>query len=224
VNVQHVLDRLQGVHPSGKQWKAPCPAHADKNPSLAIAAGDKKVLLKCFAGCTEESICSALGINPADLFYVPNGAWHKAVPRIVATYDYANENGVTLYRKIRYEPKRFSFQRPDGKGGWIGNLESVDRVLYQLPKVLANDNVLVVEGEKDAETALKLGACATTGGSTTDAWLPQFTDVLRGKNVVVIADADAPGRDKARKIAAALYGAATSVRLGEMPQGKDRMV
>src|SRR5215472_3100199 len=143
MTLQEFLDRLDGARQSGKQWKAPCPSHADKNPSLAITAGDKKVLVKCFAGCTEENICAALGIKPADLFYVTNGAGHKAGQvRVVASYSYVDHGGAALYRKVRYEPKSFSFQRPDGKGGWINGLDGIGRVLYQLPKVLANSDVL----------------------------------------------------------------------------------
>jgi putative DNA primase/helicase len=38
-----------------------CPAHDDQTPSLKVSAGDNgKVLIKCFAGCTQESVIAAL--------------------------------------------------------------------------------------------------------------------------------------------------------------------
>lgn len=65
-----VLALLDKVKPSGQgKWKACCPAHADKDPSLGIKEGDDgKVLLHCWTGCTVEEITSALGLQLSDLF------------------------------------------------------------------------------------------------------------------------------------------------------------
>jgi hypothetical protein len=44
-------------------------AHGDRHPSLRISEGrDGRVLVKCFAGCAIESICSAAGLHLSDLF------------------------------------------------------------------------------------------------------------------------------------------------------------
>ena len=70
------LDRLGGVRKAGSDYKALCPAHADKNPSLSVSEGDDgRVLVKCFAGCTFEDIrvrsvatgrpCRSLGASSA---------------------------------------------------------------------------------------------------------------------------------------------------------------
>src|SRR6185436_19822316 len=37
-----------------------------------------------------------------------------------------------LFQCLRYKPKAFSQRRPDGSGGWIGNLNGVRRVLFRL--------------------------------------------------------------------------------------------
>ena len=65
-----VLSCLDKVKPAGaNKWKACCPAHDDKNPSLAISeTADGTVLLKCWAGCTAQSIVSAIGLELRDLF------------------------------------------------------------------------------------------------------------------------------------------------------------
>lgn len=65
-----VLSCLDKVKPTGaNKWKACCPAHADKNPSLAISeTSDGVVLLKCWAGCTTQNIVSAIGLELRDLF------------------------------------------------------------------------------------------------------------------------------------------------------------
>ena len=65
-----VLSYLDKVKPSGaNNWKACCPAHDDKNPSLAITeTSDGTILLKCWAGCTAQGIVSAIGLELRDLF------------------------------------------------------------------------------------------------------------------------------------------------------------
>lgn len=65
-----VLSRLDKVKSAGaNKWKACCPAHNDKSPSLAIAeTSDGVVLLRCWAGCTAEEVVSAIGLELRDLF------------------------------------------------------------------------------------------------------------------------------------------------------------
>lgn len=65
-----LLCRLEAVRPRGSgKWVARCSAHQDKSPSLSITEGDKGLLLKCWAGCRLEEICTSLSIRPADLFF-----------------------------------------------------------------------------------------------------------------------------------------------------------
>src|SRR3546814_10088670 len=37
-----------------------CPAHNDRNPLLQVTPGKKAVLFKCWAGCSQEAVWSAL--------------------------------------------------------------------------------------------------------------------------------------------------------------------
>jgi hypothetical protein len=64
-----LADRIPGAVQFGEKWKACCPAHQDRRPSLTFKDGDKCVLLKCFAGCTLDAICQVLGLRPSDLFF-----------------------------------------------------------------------------------------------------------------------------------------------------------
>lgn len=68
--LEKVLSRLDKVKANGPgKWKACCPAHADKNPSLSIReVGDGTVLLKCWAGCSAVDITAAVGLELRDLF------------------------------------------------------------------------------------------------------------------------------------------------------------
>ena len=78
--LEKVLDRLEGVRQSNGSWKALCPAHDDREPSLSITEGDDgRALIKCFAGCENADIVAGLGLKMADLFESGNGDRKKFV-------------------------------------------------------------------------------------------------------------------------------------------------
>ncbi len=214
MNLEALLGKLRGVRKSGSAWKAFCPAHDDKNPSFSIDVREQKILLFCHAGCSQEAVIAALGIEPSDLFLDANDIER----RIVAIYDYPDEQGKLLYQNVRYHPKDFRLRRPDGNGGWIWSLNGVRRVPYKLPEIIAADFVLIPEGEKDANTSQeKLGFAATSSKH----WRHEFCESIRGKRVVIIADADGPGRKTAREVANSLLGKVPSLKLIELPGAKD---
>jgi hypothetical protein len=64
-----IAEMLQG-RPAGRgKWKAKCPAHPDRHPSLAITQGRNAVLLKCWSrGCDVKDIVTALGLPISALF------------------------------------------------------------------------------------------------------------------------------------------------------------
>jgi hypothetical protein len=75
--MEDVLSRLAAVRQTGSGWRARCPAHEDRTPSLSVHEGTRGALLRCFAGCTLTDICKAMYLVPADLFYdasTPRGA------------------------------------------------------------------------------------------------------------------------------------------------------
>jgi len=185
---------------SGSCWMTRCPAHDDHNPSLSIREVDGKVLLHCHAGCSQRDVIEAVKAK---------GLWqpeHTENPRIVATYDYTDEQRNLLYQVVRYQPKDFRQRQPDGRGGWIWK-KGEHQVLYRLPEVLKAPIVFVVEGERDVETLREYGFVATTNAGGAKAhWLPQYTEALRGHEVILIPDNDAPGRKRVVNIARALLG------------------
>jgi putative DNA primase/helicase len=212
-----VLARFRGVRRSGDGWVALCPAHEDRNPSLSIHERDGKILLHCHAGCSTEAVCAALGIDVRELFLdIENRRL-----RIIAEYPYTDKNGGLLFQVVRFEPKGFRQRRPDGNGGWTWNLSGARRALYQLPEVLVAKSILIVEGEKDVETARKLSLVATCNPGGAGKWRDEYSESLRNKRVAIIADADEPGRKHAQAVAASLYGKAESIRVLELPAAKD---
>lgn len=68
--LEKVLGRLDKVKAAGSgRWKACCPAHDDREPSLSVReADDGKVLVHCWAGCTTREILAAIGLELRDLF------------------------------------------------------------------------------------------------------------------------------------------------------------
>ena len=159
-----LLGRLKGVRKVRTgEWTARCPAHDDRNPSLSVSEGEKRLLLHCHAGCEQGAVVGALGIEFRHLFH-ENG--NGTTIEIVATYDYLDEDGAVLFQVVRLFPKKFFQRRPDGNGGWIWKLEDTRRVLYNLPQLIeavASEKLIhVVEGEKDVHAVEKAGGVATT--------------------------------------------------------------
>lgn len=203
VNLEEVLSKLERVKKNGSHWQALCPLHADKNPSLSISVGkDGKILVHCHAGCSQEAVFAALASQV----------------REVAVYDYTDESGTLLFQVVRYEGKEFKQRRPDGNGGWIKNIDGVRRVPYHLPELLEAKDVVILEGEKDVDTARSLGFAATCNPGGADKWKDEYGELLRGKNCVVIPDNDEPGERHADKVARSLHLRAISVKVLRVPE------
>jgi hypothetical protein len=146
-----------------------------------------------------------------------------ATEEFAAVYDYTDELGALLFQVVRLRPKAFRTRRPDGQGGWHWGLADLRPVLYRLPRVIAADTVLVVEGEKDVETAERLSLPAhwavTCNPFGVCQWRNEYTGFLAGKAVYLCPDNDAPGRDHLLQVGLALIGHAREVRVVALPPG-----
>lgn len=228
MNVSDYLTKLQNVKESGpNSWKASCPAHEDNKPSLSIKVGDTgKILFKCFAGCSYDQIMHALDI-PQNGHNGHNGSYTQPVPikqrrerrRVVARYDYTDENGTLLFQKLRYQPKSFAVRRPNGTWG-IGDTR---RVLYHLPdlyKTTAMDIVYIVEGEKDVDRLVSLGLIATCNfdGAGPGKWHDDYNPYFDKLIVYILPDNDSPGRTHADAIAKGVYPYAQAVKIVSLPE------
>lgn len=160
--------------------------------------------------------------------------------REVAVYDYRDETGELLYQVVRKEPeeqpappakrlKTFGQRRPpvEPGGAWIWRLEGIRRVLYRLDRLMEADPGTVVyipEGEKDVEALEGLGLLATCNPQGAGKWshVVECANLhLVGRHCVVIRDPDDPGRRHAADVQQHLTGVAASVRVVELPDGKD---
>ena len=171
-----------------------------------------------FAHCTRGDIAGNLPLNERSQTYphrlngsCPCGQVHRLAGqgasfgasqdtfrtrKIVATYDYVDEQGVLLFQSVRYVPKDFSQRRPDGSGGWLWNLDGVRRVLYGLPELLGADPeqpVFIPEGEKDRNRLVFLGLVATCNPMGAKKWSPEYNGPLADRHVVILPDKDKDG-------------------------------
>jgi putative DNA primase/helicase len=216
VTLAEIAHHLHG-RKSGMGYMACCPAHKDRNPSLSLRdSSDGRVLVYCHAGCPQALVIAAL---------IRLGLWlnNDMVQRsvIAETYDYTDELGLRLHQVVRTEPKGFFQRRPDGHGGWI-NKKGERQVLDRLDEVIRAPIVFVVEGEKDVESLRDRGFVATThAGGAKAPWLSQYTESLRGREVILIPDNDPAGRLRVVAIARALLGRAARIIVLELRDGKD---
>lgn len=220
---------------SGDEHAALCCFHDDHDPSLNW--NSKTGLFKCHACGAGGDIFAfqmkRTGTNfkkalsgIASEFNIPlNGDGRKTksqLGRIIKTYDYTDADGKLLFQVTRYDPKDFRQRRPDGKGGWIWSISGITPVLYRLPEVIRADEVIVCEGEKDADALTALGLTATTSPMGAGKWRPEYSDILTGKHVVLLPDNDQPGREHMRKVAESLFGKAKSIKMIELPGLPDK--
>lgn len=213
MTIEDFLSRLEGVSGGNGQYKAKCPAHDDKKASLSVGKGrDNKIVMKCHAGCNTVDVLAAMGLTEADLFDNSQKLTQER-PKVVARYNYTDEQGRLLNQKTRFADKSFSWSHYENGKWWRGR--KGDPVLYNLPAVAGAGFLYIVEGEKDVETLKAAGVPAVCGadGAGPGKWLPQYTEALRGKQVAVIQDNDDIGKAFAVETANALHGAAASVRV-----------
>jgi len=215
VNEKEYLSHFDGVKSIGNgKYKALCPAHPDKNPSLSITflGGNSLPLLYCHCGCKYHDIIAAAGVKQS-----ARGGW-----TFVCEYLYT-----PTLKKIRWltseGEKSFTWEHKKSEGsGWEKGAGGQAIPLYNLSALATakqGDMVYVVEGEKDVDTLTKHGriAICSPHGATKDdpkgKWKRSYTEMLKGYHIVIIQDNDEVGKAFAQAVAAELHGTAKSVRI-----------
>ena len=131
-------------------------------------------------------------------------------------YRYCDEGGAHLFDVVRRPGHKFLQRRADGQ--WT--LRGVRRVLYRLPQLLAAPTQVIVficEGEKDADNLAALGFVTTTNPGGAGKWRADYSELLRGRPVVILPDNDVAGIEHAAKVRRALLRVAESVRVLQLP-------
>lgn len=222
-----LIAHFDNVKGGNGQYTARCPAHDDKHNSLSIGTGkDGKILLCCQAGCNVEQIVDAANLKMPDLFVESTPVRTTPIhttnpenpPSAVATYNYYDENGQLVARKIRQRDKNFFWQHRNQNNDWENTRAGVMHLLYSGNTTELPDTIFVVEGEKDVDTLQNLGKVAVSGmdGAGPGKWHKAYTERLRGKKVYIIQDNDEVGREYAQQIAVSLEGVATEVHVVDL--------
>ncbi len=231
--IQHYGGSLNGKH-VGRCLFPDRHQHGDAHPSMSVRDGRVYCWAQQCFGEKGADIFELVG-RMEGLSQFPdqkrrvleiarlNGQAAKPARREIAVYHYTDASGTLLHQTVRYEPKEFKQRRPNGQGGWIWNLAEITPVLFHLPAVVQADTILLVEGEKDVLTAERLGLpdgwAATCNPMGAGKWRDNYSETLRGKQVIILPDADDVGRRHADTVQQALSGVACHVRRLELPAG-----
>ena len=198
MNLQQ-LARALGGDVRGNQVMAPGPGHSPKDRSLAVkldpAAPDGFVVFS-HAGddviACRDYVREKCSLEP----FKPSGNTN-GLAVVAASYPYFDETGETLFVVDRYEPKGFRQRRPDGKGGWQFSLGDTRRVLYRLPEIneaVASERpIFIAEGEKAVHALEQIGVTATCSPGGAGKWRKEYSECLKGADVVILPDADDRG-------------------------------
>ena len=253
-NAENIARHLGLARKAGNGWSCKCPCHDDRKASLSITEVNNKVLLKCHAGCDQGLLFQTvrdMGLlpklerverpklelvdisglknkSPTTVSDKPLTAEKTTEKRIIAQYDYTDERGEVLFSAIRYEPK--DFRQKAASGAW--SLSGVRKVLFRLPEVIEavkqNKTIYIVEGEKDVLTAEKLGLVATCNPMGACKWIQDYSESLRGANVVIIPDLDHlekpdnyAGFKHHNQVLRSLKDIASNISTIILPMGKD---
>lgn len=206
LKLNDILPLLENVRQTSNGYSARCPAHDDNKNSLSLNEGvNGKLLFKCHAECSFQQITAALNIST-------NGNGHKPQRQTEAIYDYTDESGKMLYQCVRSEGKDFRWRHYDKTGKEIWNLNGVRRVPYrlaELAKLSSIQDVVMTEGEKDADTLTAHGFPATNHKN----WRADFNYLLKGKKVVIFQDHDRAGVEFAEKAAQMIFRESEAVKI-----------
>jgi hypothetical protein len=226
VTLDEFVAKFERASRAGSGFKLRCPAHEDRQASLKADVGrDGRILLRCFAGCTTDAICAALGLSARDLFATSSARPRppRSAAREVCRYAYRDIAGQVLYSKVRLvEPKDFYLEAADGRR----TLDGLPRVIYRLDELLEARTVLVAEGEKDVDLLWGWGLVATCNdsGASENGKAPKWTaDHTRqlheagAERVVILPDEDAAGLAHAEAVARSCTAAGLAVAVIRLP-------
>lgn len=194
------------------QYMAKCPCHNDLKASLAIAEKDNKILMYCFAGCSNSQILNKKGLTEKDLF---NDERRNCMKQIEKEYIYTDEESRVLNKVIRYKPKEFR-QAQYINGIWKYNMQNARHVPYNLPNIAKSDSIYWVEGEKDADNLNSLGLVATTtpgGSSGFNKYKDEYSKYFKNKTIYIIPDNDEPGKKYSQDVYKALSNVTNKIKI-----------
>jgi hypothetical protein len=172
-----------------------------------------------------KAYADKVGIEFED--YKPKPKVKKDIGEIVAIYDYLDVNDNLVYQVCKYQKpnsknKTFRQRHPAPnstklKPVWIWNMQGIIPVPYLLKNILNNKTIFGVEGEKDADSLTKLGLPAFTLLGGAGKWYPEVLPYFKDKNIILLPDNDALGREHMERLAHVFIETAASIKIVELP-------
>jgi hypothetical protein len=216
------MAELLGGDVQSDQVLCPGPGHSAGDRSLSVKpdpADREGFITHSFAGddwqACRDHVRKKLGLPGPKSQQKTGGKWST-----LAEYIYYDQNGERFLkvRKCRDETGKKQFPQFHWDGNsWAKGKPNGPKIPYRLPQLIATPTtaqVYFVEGEKDADTLAKIGFVATTASEGAAAkWDCGLTPFFKDRHVVILPDADRPGRAHAQKVAKAIHGVAASVRI-----------
>lgn len=213
----------------GDKAQCICPAHSDKQASLTITKGKKCTLFHCHSGCSIDDVLSAAGLEKKNTFYDTEplkANWRAYIEsrekrKIEATYNYVSCNGGYAFTKIRLEGKKILYGILENERFTYGlprdtprkSLKAIYGNVKTLNKAIAEGKpIFIPEGEKDVDTLTKQGYTAFTYGGVND-WQADFAELVKGADVIILADNDSPGKAVADTILRDIQPVAKSAKI-----------
>lgn len=218
------------VKQSETKWNTVCPAHDDNGPSLTVTEGHGgRLLVKCHAGCSQQSVIDALRDRdlwpkktaktwrvlkhvPDDI-QPPSTMEHYKLGKPSFKWKYQDYQGRTVGYIYRFDkegggkelmPLAYCQADEDGERQFRWKSFEKPRPLYGEHLLRGNQKpVMIVEGEKTRDAAAKLFpdvVVITWPGGGNAAKFARW-ETLKGRNVTIWPDADAPGLKCAATIA-----------------------
>lgn len=223
------LKHFQVIKKYDNRAQCVCPAHRDRQASLTVTKGRKCTLLYCHAGCQLDDILNAAGLEKKDIFYETlqsTANWRTFIEKrennkIEAVYNYVSLNGSYAFTKIRLSGKKILYGRLENERFTYGLSRNKPRKSYRaiygdlkaIKKAIDKDiPIFITEGEKDTDTMVKQGYVAFTYGSCSD-WQADFAELVKGAQVIILADNDKPGIEVANKIHGDIKDVTKSVKI-----------
>ena len=185
-----------------------CPAHAGEGPSLSVSEKEGKILVHCFAACSQDSVITALKKEGLWL-KLAQASTKKSTDRLTH-YQVRDLDGHLIAAHVRWDGpkgKKMWWEQPDGTKELNGMPVS------ELPLFGSEDlgalpdgaQIVVTEGEAARDALRVIGIAAV--GTVTGAGGTPGNDALRPLvrlKPVLWADNDEPGHPHMNRIAARL--------------------
>lgn len=181
-------------------YLACCPAHDDDSPSLSISEGeDGKLLLNCYAGCSFDTVVSALNSQSCETSQYISKSAKPFISKLggVQYYHYCSTEGVQTLRVCRQnysDGTKKIWQQKFKDDTWVSGTPSVRVLPYRFELWKNERKVYLVEGEKCADELIKNGLFATTVPGGAGAWHKSYAEHFKDKCIIFIPDNDRPGR------------------------------